>query len=291
MVSDSLEVVDEGGRMSLIEHLRELRNRLFKSVLAIIVGLVVGWIFYDQLFDLLQEPFASSVADLAEDRELNARLTLGGVATPFTLQVKIALVAGIVLASPVWLYQIWAFVAPGLHSSEKKYGLAFIAVSSPFFLAGIGLGYLVLPKSIEILISFTPGDVSNLVEVDGYLTFVLRMLLVFGIALEIPLFVVLLNLAGVVSAASLSRARAWIVLGVFVFAAIATPSTDPITMLFLAVPMTVLFLASEVIARLVDHRRARRSHEPDFDTLADEEQSDLQFPHDPDDDRPSRLDD
>lgn len=291
MVSDSVEVVDEGGRMALVDHLRELRNRLFKSVVAILVGLVVGWIFYDRLFDLLQDPFASSIARLGEDRELRAELTLGGVATPFTLQVKVALVAGIVLASPVWLYQIWAFIAPGLHSNEKKYGLTFIAVSSPFFLAGIGLGYLVLPKSIEILISFTPGEVSNLVQVDGYLSFVLRMLLVFGIAMEIPLFVILLNLAGVLSAASLAHARAWIVLGVFVFAAIATPSTDPITMLFLAVPMTVLFLASEVIARFIDRRRARRSGEPDFGSLSDEEQSDLRLPPDPDDDRPSHLGD
>lgn len=277
--------------MPLVEHLRELRNRLFKSVVAILIGMIVGWIFYDQLFNLLQDPFTSSIQKLAEDRELNAELTLGGVASPFTLQVKIALVAGIVMASPVWLYQIWAFVAPGLHSQEKKYGLTFIAISSPFFLAGIALGYFVLPKSIEILISFTPGDVSNLVQVDGYLSFVLRMLLVFGIALEIPLFVVLLNLAGVVSAASLARTRSWIVLGVFVFAAVATPSTDPITMLFLAGPMTALFLSSEVIARLIDRRRARLSGEPAFDDLDDDETSTLEVRRDPDDERPSELDD
>lgn len=290
MVSESLETVDDGGRMPLVEHLRELRTRLFRSVVAILVGMVVGWIFYAELFEWLTSPFADSVSRVAERRDLDAELTLSGVASPFTLQVKVALVAGIALASPVWLYQIWAFVAPGLHSHEKKYGLAFIAVSSPFFLAGIALGYVVLPKSIEILINFTPSDVSNLVQVDGYLSFVLRMLLVFGIAMEIPLFVVLLNLAGVVSADGLARARSWIVLGVFVFAAVATPSTDPITMLFLAVPMTALFLSSEVIARLIDRRRARASGEPDFDSLDDDETSVLEIPHDPDDERPSRLD-
>jgi sec-independent protein translocase protein TatC len=277
--------------MPLVEHLRELRNRLIKSVLAIFVGAVVGWIFYEQLFTLLTEPFNSSIQSLAQERDLDAELTLGGVASPFTLQVKVALVAGIVLASPVWLYQIWAFVAPGLHSHERKWALTFLAVSSPFFLAGIALGYWVLPKGIEILIDFTPANVSNLVQVDGYLTFVLRMLLVFGVAMEIPLFVVLLNLAGVVSARALARSRSWIILGVFVFAAAATPSTDPITMLFLAVPMTLLFLISEIIARVVDRRRARAGGAAALTGLADDQLSPLRLEPHPEDDRTSRLDD
>jgi sec-independent protein translocase protein TatC len=277
--------------MPLVEHLRELRNRLIKSVLAIFAGAVIGWIFYEQLFTLLTEPFNSSIESLAKERDLDAELTLGGVASPFTLQVKVALVAGIVLASPVWLYQIWAFVAPGLHSHERKWALTFLAVSSPFFLAGIALGYWVLPKGIEILIDFTPANVSNLVQVDGYLTFVLRMLLVFGVAMEIPLFVVLLNLAGVVSARALARSRSWIILGVFVFAAAATPSTDPITMLFLAVPMTLLFLISEIIARVVDRRRARAGDRAGLTGLADDELSPLRLEPHPEDDRTSRLDD
>jgi sec-independent protein translocase protein TatC len=283
--------VDDGGRMPLVEHLRELRNRLFKSVVAILVGTIIGWIFYEQLFALLKDPFYASVADLSERRDLDAELTLGGIASAFTLQVKVALVAGIVLASPVWLYQLWAFISPGLHRHERRWGLAFAAIATPFFLAGMLLGYVVLPKSIEILINFTPLDVSNLVQVDTYLSFVLRMLLVFGVALEIPLLVVMLNLAGVVSSASLRRARSWIVLGVFVFAAVATPSTDPITMLFLAVPMTLLFLASEVITRLADRRRAKRSAEPAYDALGDDEISPIDVRHDPEDERPSRLED
>lgn len=277
--------------MPLVEHLRELRNRLIKSVLAIFVGTVIGWIFYEQLFTLLTEPFNSSIESLAKERDLDAELTLGGVASPFTLQVKVALAAGIVLASPVWLYQIWAFVAPGLHGHERRWALTFLAVSSPFFLAGVALGYWVLPKGIEILIDFTPANVSNLVQVDGYLSFVLRMLLVFGVAMEIPLFVVLLNLAGVVSARALARSRSWIILGVFVFAAVATPSTDPITMLFLAIPMTLLFLISEIIARIVDRRRARAGDAADLAGLADDEISPLKLQQHPEDDRTSRLDD
>ncbi|HLR85940.1 MAG TPA: twin-arginine translocase subunit TatC, partial [Nocardioidaceae bacterium] len=134
----------------------------------------------------------------------------------------------------------------------------------------------------------TPGDVSNLTSVTGYLNFVLRMLLVFGVAFEIPLFVLLLNLAGIVKGRQLGEYRPWIIVVVFIFAAVATPSTDPISMLFLAVPMTMLFVISEVLARLIDRRRGI---EPDYATLDDEEQSQLDLDHDPDDDRPSSLED
>ncbi|MDQ3423569.1 MAG: twin-arginine translocase subunit TatC [Actinomycetota bacterium] len=277
------------GRMPLVEHLRELRNRLVKSVAAIVAMMVVAWIFYDPLFALLTEPFESSIEALAAERDIDATLTLAGPADPFTLQIKIALVGGVVLSSPVWLYQLWAFVVPGLHRQERRWSMVFGAIAGPLFIAGVLLGFLILPKAIEILISFTPADVSNLVQVDRYLGFVLRMLLVFGIAFEIPLFVVLLNLAGVVSSASLARYRAWIVIGTFVFAAVATPSTDPITMLFLALPMTGLFLVSELIARLVDRSRRRRSGEPDYAALSDDETSALALPRDPDDERPSSL--
>ena len=197
--------------------------------------------------------------------------------------------AGLVIASPVWLWQLWAFVVPGLHAHERKWSMLFAAVAGPLFMSGVLLGYYVLPKGIGILLDFTPEDVSNLIEVDRYLTFILRMLLVFGVAFEIPLFVVLLNLAGVVSGKALGRYRPWIILGTFVFAAVATPSTDPISMLFLAAPMTGLFLVSEVIARLIDRRRARR--EPEYDQFDDDEISDLEVSPDPYDDRPSSLDD
>ena len=137
----------------------------------------------------------------------------------------------------------------------------FVAIAGPLFVLGVAVGYYVLPKGLEVLIGFTPGNLENLVEFGEYFSFLTRMLLVFGVAFEIPLFVVLLSLAGVVSGRSLGQHRSWIVIGTFVFAAVATPSTDPISMLFLAVPMTVLFLVSEVVARLIDRRRAREGTE------------------------------
>ena len=274
--------------MTLLEHLRELRARLFKAVLAIVAGAIACAFFYDQIIGVLKEPFLNAVANLEAERELDAKLTINDAAGAFILQLKVSLVAGLVLSSPIWLWQLWASVVPGLHRNERKWSLVFAAVAGPLFMAGILLGYYVLPKGLDILLSFTPDDVSNYIEFDKYLNFILRMLLVFGVAFEIPLFVVLLNLAGVISGKSLGRHRPWIILGTFVFAAVATPSTDPISMLFLAAPMVVLFMLSEIIARFIDRRRAGR--EDDYDRYDDDEISDIDVDHDPRDDAPSPLD-
>ncbi len=275
--------------MTLMEHLRELRSRLFKAVLAIIAVSIACAFFYEEIFNALTDPFRSEVDRLAEEQGLDAQLTFTDVTGPFIIQLKISLVSGIVLASPVWLWQLWAFIVPGLHRNERRWSMLFAAIAGPLFIAGVAIGYYVLPKGLGILLGFTPGDVANLVEVNNYLNFILRMLLVFGVAFEIPVFVVLLNLAGIVTGKALGRARPWIVLGTFVFAAVATPSTDPISMLFLAAPMTVLFMISEVIARILDRRRARG--EDSYDQYDDDEASDLELAHDAADERPSRLDD
>ncbi len=158
----------------------------------------------------------------------------------------------------MWLYQIWAFILPGLHAHERKWSRVFAAIAGPLFLSGIALGYLTLPKGLEILIGFNPEGIVNIVEFSEYLQFFTRTLLVFGIAFEIPVFVVLLNLAGVVSGKSLGKHRPWIIIGIFVFAAVATPSADPFTMTFMAVPMVLLFFVAEIIARFNDRRRAKR---------------------------------
>jgi sec-independent protein translocase protein TatC len=144
----------------------------------------------------------------------------------------------------------------------------FAAIAGPLFIGGVAVGYYVLPKGLEVLIGFTPAELENLVEFGEYFTFFTRMLLVFGVSFMIPLFVVLLNLAGIVSGKSLGEHRAWIVVGVFVFAAAATPSTDPFSMLMLALPMTLLFFASEVVARIIDRRRRTA-----LDALDDDEAS------------------
>jgi sec-independent protein translocase protein TatC len=266
--------VGEGGRMALIDHFRELRARLMKSVLAIVVATIAAFFVYDQLIELVTGPFNQARDMLGSDA--NTEIYVSGVGGGLMIQLKLCALAGLVVSSPVWLYQIWAFVLPGLHRQERRWTLVFVAIAGPLFGAGVALGYYVLPKGLQVLISFTPSDFQNLNDFNDFFSFMVRMLLVFGFSLEIPFFVVLLNLAGIVSGKALGRHRPWIILGTFVFAAVATPSTDPISMLLLAGPMLVLFFVSEVIARLVDRRRGR-GREPAW---ADDETSPLPSTHD-----------
>jgi sec-independent protein translocase protein TatC len=254
-VGKPVHPVGADGRMALSDHLRELRARLLKVALIIMLGLAVSLAFYDQLLDLVYDPYRQAQKALGEDV---TQATTSGAGGGLLLYLKLCGLAGVVGTSPLWLYQIWAFILPGLHARERKWSRIFAAIAGPLFLAGIALGYVTLPKGLEILIGFNPDGVTNLVDFNEYLTFFGRTMLVFGIAFEIPLFVVLLNLAGVISGKSLGNHRPWIIVGTFIFAAIATPSADPFTMTFMAVPMVVLFLISEQIARFNDRRRASK---------------------------------
>ena len=242
--------------MALSDHLRELRARILKSALVLLVGFIVALFFFDPIFAIINEPYQRARESLGAERTM---ATANGVGGPFMLYLKLCGLAAIVGTCPVWLYQIWAFILPGLHSNEKRWTLIFAVIAGPLFLAGLALGYVTLPKGLEILIGFTQADLTNLVEFNDYLSFFTRTMLVFGIAFEIPVFVVLLNMAGVVKGRALGAFRPWIIVGCFIFAAAATPSTDPFTMTFMAVPMVLLFLVSEVIARLNDRRRDKRS--------------------------------
>ncbi len=253
--------------MSLGDHFRELRARVMRASLYLVVGTIVALFFYDHLFDLIFEPYNSAREMLGEKAVTQAVIT--GVGTPLLLQLKLCGIAGIVATSPLWLYEMWAFIVPGLHRNERKWSRIFAVTAGPLFIAGVAVGYYVLPKGIAALIGFTPLGLTQLTEFGDFFSFVTRMLLVFGVAFEIPLFVVLLNLAGVVSGKALGRHRPWIIVGTFIFAAVATPSTDPFSMMMLALPMLILIGISEVIARLVDRRRGRGARESlDDDTAS-----------------------
>lgn len=265
--------------MPLAEHLRELRNRLAKALLAIVAVTVVAAFFYQEIINVLTEPILDSIgceksfAELAQAEagaEPCAQITINGLLGPFTLALKVSLTAGIVLASPVWLYQLWAFVAPGLHKSEKKYAYAFVATGAPLFLVGAYFAYAVLPTSAKVLIEFTPSDVDNLLPLDELLDLVTRMVIVFGLSFELPLLLVMLNLTGVLTG---KRMLGWwraMIMGITLFAAIATPSTDPLTMIMLAGPIWVLYFAAVTISLLNDRRRARREAlEPDDDEASE----------------------
>jgi sec-independent protein translocase protein TatC len=275
---------DPEGRMTLTEHLRELRSRLVKSVLAIIAGGVVGIVFYEPIINSLIGPFE----DAAEALDLNAVINFGGIADPFVIPLKIGMLVGIILASPVWIYQLWAFVTPGLYRNERKWAAAVVVTSVPLFLGGIALCFWLLPRGLMVILGFTPDPVSNFVLFSDYLSFVMRLVLVFGIAFLLPVFVVLLNAVGILSGETLSNTRRWTVLGIFVFAAVATPTGDPITMVMLAGPMWILFEAAVLVCRFNDRRRARALGPSVDDDVASPLELDRS---DPSDDVPSRLDD
>lgn len=259
--------IGEGGRMSLGDHFRELRARVMRSTLYLIVATIVALFFYDQLFQLILDPYNEARRLLGQGTQTQAVIT--GVGTPLLLQLKICGIAAVVATSPLWLFEIWAFIVPGLHRNERRWTRIFAATAGPLFICGVALGYYVLPKGIAALIGFTPDGLTQLTEFGEFFSFITRMLLVFGVAFEIPLFVIMLNLAGIVSGKALGRHRPWIVIGTFVFAAVATPSTDPYSMLMLALPMLLLVVLSEVIARLLDRRRGRnRPEELDDDAVS-----------------------
>ncbi|HSI26927.1 MAG TPA: twin-arginine translocase subunit TatC, partial [Aeromicrobium sp.] len=211
----------EGGVMPLMDHLRELRRRLVIALSAILVGTVIGWLAYPAVFDFIKQPYVEGVSPLLKREGVDATLVLsGGIGTAFTFRLKVALVLGLLLSLPVWLWQGWAFILPALHRNERRWVYLLTACGVPLFLGGVVVGYLVLPKGINVLVGFAPASIQVLLSLGDYLSFMLRTVLVFGVAAQIPLVVVLLNRIGAVSARQLASARPWTILGIFVFAAI-----------------------------------------------------------------------
>jgi Twin arginine targeting (Tat) protein translocase TatC len=248
------------GTMTLFEHLRELRYRLIVSILAIIVGMVVAWFFRYDLLDILQRPYFQAIAALkAKHPDANTSLVNINLTSPLTLSLKVSALAGAIATAPFWLYQLWAFVVPGLLAKEKKWALIFIAAATPMFVGGVVVAYVVLPKAIAVLLSFTQSGVTNLQDINAYLAFLLRLMLVFGIGFLIPLIVLMLNIVGVIKAKQMAKYRSLVIFATFVFGAVATPSTDPFSMLAVAAPMALLFLAAEVIAHILDRRKERQA--------------------------------
>ncbi|MFF8999551.1 twin-arginine translocase subunit TatC [Streptomyces achromogenes] len=258
---------DPEGRMPLADHLRELRNRLAKAMLAIVIVTIVAAFYYNDIINFLTKPILDSVgcretfAELAKSsgKTQCAEITINGLLAPFTLALQVSLMAGVVAASPIWLFQLWAFVAPGLHRHEKKYAYAFVFTGVPLFLGGAFFAYKLLPTTAKVLIDFTPnGDIKNLLPLDDLLQLVTRMVIVFGLSFELPLLLIMLNLTGVLTG---RRMLSWwraMILGITVFAAVATPSTDPLSMLALAGPIWVLYFAAVAFSLLNDKRRRLR---------------------------------
>lgn len=240
--------------MPLVEHLRELRSRLVRSALGVLLGTLSVWNLYPQIFAVIRKPF-----DEVHELYPTSVLALTGVTSGFSLQLKISLIAGFIIASPIWLYQTWRFIAPGLHRHERLWAYVFTTVAVPFFIGGVTLAYFVLPKMMDVLYTFTPTDVSNVTSVDNYLNFFIHVILFFGVGFLIPLAFIMLNTAGLLSGRTLLSAWRWIILGAFIFGAVATPSGDPLGMTVVAVPLIALTFVAVGIAVLNDKRRLRQS--------------------------------
>ncbi|GAA2072323.1 MULTISPECIES: twin-arginine translocase subunit TatC [Aeromicrobium] len=266
-----------GGEMPLMDHLAELRSRLMKALAAIVLGVVVAWYFYPEILDWLTAPY-EQVRPALEQEGIDTELVVTGIGGAFQFQLKTSVVAGLVLSSPIWMWQIWAFVLPALHRHEKRAALLLTATCVPLFLGGAWIGYWTFPKAIELLVGFAPEGWTNLLNGADYLSFATRMILLFGVGAQIPVVVVILNRMGAVSGAQLIHARPWIIVGIFFFAAIATPTVDPVTFLFLAIPMSFLYFISEIIARVTDRKRGRTAR-----SLDDDEASTLDAPRGLDD--------
>ena len=258
------------GRMPLMDHIRELRNRLIKAIIALVIGAIIGWILFEPAWGFLKQPYTQIPPEHCLEGKCD--LVVHGIFDGFFIRLKVALIIGAVLSSPVWLYQIWAFVAPGLYSRERRYTYAFLAAAVPLFFLGAVLAYVTMDKGLKIFIGLAPGDTTVLVGVQDYLSYAQAMLFIFGLTFELPLFVIMLNLVGVLSHERIRKSRRLLIFGVFVFAAVATPSQDPFTMLALALPTIVLFEIAELFAFLHDRRRAR---EDEYAGLSDDEASPL----------------
>ncbi|BBC37847.1 Sec-independent protein translocase protein TatC [Streptomyces graminofaciens] len=258
---------DPEGRMPLAEHLRELRNRLVKSMLAIVVTTVIAALFYKDIIQFFTDPILQAVgceysfAELAKNSTTTqcARIVQNGLLSPFTLALTVSLSSGVVLASPIWLYQLWGFVAPGLHRHEKKYSLGFVAAGFPLFLMGSYFAYWSLPKMASVMLEFSIIGSDNQLPLDDLLNLIMRMIVVFGLSFELPLLLVMLNFGGILSGKKMAGWWRGMIMGITVFAAIATPSTDPISMLALAGPIWILYFVATGIALMNDRRRALRA--------------------------------
>lgn len=261
------------GRMPLMEHLRELRNRLVKSLLVIVLGMIVALIFSSPTIQFIMRPFCSASIDGHSGcHTVGDSLVVNGVFDPFFVRLKVAFFLALIGTCPVWLYQLWAFIAPGLYSREKKWAYLFTGTAVPLFLGGAALAYVVMGRGLHYLLGLAPHGVLVLPSFDTYLSYFVGMLLGFGLAFELPLVIIILNIAGILTHERFRKWRKVLIFGVFVIAGMVNPSPDPWTMLILGGLCVLLVEVAEIFVYFNDKRRARLHPDP-YAGLSDDELS------------------
>lgn len=252
------------GQMALKEHLIEARNRLFKSALAMIPGIVIAWIVYDPLMQALSQP----LVDISKERGLDAALNYEGVTTAFDLKLQVSLLLGLIIASPVWIYQLWAFITPGLTKKERRYTLSYVFAAVPLFLAGIFVGWLIWPNIVRAMLSFTPSGGTNFMKAVDYLHFAMQLMLFMAVAFLVPVLLFALNAIGMVRGSTYLKAWRFTILGVTIVSAMAAPGSDVMSMFFLAAPLLALYFGAIGLCILNDKRKDRKTAKREKETAA-----------------------
>ena len=241
-------------RMSLGSHLRELRVRLSWSAGFLVAGTVAGWFLFDPVFKILQQP----LIEVTEERGIQAVVNFGTVVSAFDLRIQVSIFLGVLMTAPIWLWNFWAFIAPGLKKREKRFAIGFVVAALPLFLAGTLLAWTSLPGFVVVLIGFTPEGSTNVINASEYVLFAIRILLIFGIAFVMPVVLVLLNFAGLITGKSILNSWRFAVFIIAVVSALATPTAEPMTMFLLMAPLTALYFIAVGIAIANDKRRERK---------------------------------
>jgi len=263
----------ERGTMPLLDHLRELRKRIMRAAFFIFIFSILGFVYYDQIITTLAEPVCDLKLAQSSGSNNCGSLFISGVLGPLNLQVKVAFLTGVIISAPFWLYQLWAFIAPALHRKERRKSVLFIIAATPFFTLGAALAYYILPIAIRVLFGFTPDSLNNLVRFDDYLSFVLRIILIFGLAFELPVFLVSLNLIGVLSGKAILKPWRFAIFGITLFVAAFSPTADPLSMAALALPLILFYFGAGGIGLLVDKKREKKSQAIGDNQAADIDQA------------------
>ncbi|WP_424796165.1 twin-arginine translocase subunit TatC [Pseudactinotalea sp. Z1732] len=257
---------DPEGRMSLSAHLRELRRRFILGAVGVLVGAIAGWFLSDQVLVIMQEPIERLQAE-----GLSAQLNFQDVTSALDVKVRVSLTLGLILSSPWWMYQVWAFINPGLTTKEKRYTVGFVGAGVPLFVGGVAMAWIALPNTVRLLTQFTPsGDTaSNFINATVYLKFVMQFVLIFGFAFLLPLIMVALTFLGVVRGVTWLRGWRWAVILIFVIAALATPTADPVTFILMAIPVIILYFIAVGVCVLRDRSRDKKAAADDDDSAAE----------------------